>query len=378
MTALAAALFWAALAIIAYTYVGYPIRLAFLSRLRRGHRVGDVISAVDVVIAAYNEQDHIAQKLENTLALDYPADIMRIIVVTDGSSDATPDIVRRYADRGVLLVHQPERQGKTAALARALPHLQGEAILFTDANCALPAQTVRRMVRHLADPKVGGVSGVKRVGQAGASEGENLYWLYEGWLKALDSRFGSVMGAPGEIWLARREAYRPPPPDILLDDFYASVEMVTRGWRVVYEPDALSLEPASPTLGAEWRRRVRNAAGGWQAVLRLTNIWRGGAPLLFQYLSHRVLRWMVVPLLLPLVLITNLLLLPETQYLVLLGIQLLFYSAGLAGWLLVRNERRAGLLAAPLAVCMFNAAALVGGWRYIRGQYTVLWPKVRS
>ncbi len=377
MAAVASVLFWAALTVIAYTYVGYPIRLALLSRLRRGHRTADVISAVDVIIAAYNEQDHIAQKLENTLALDYPANMLRIIVVTDGSTDATPDIVRRYAERGVILVHQLLRQGKTAALARALPHLQGEAILFTDANCALPAQTVRRMVRHLAEPKVGGVSGVKRVGQAGTSEGENLYWLYEGWLKTLDSRFGSVMGAPGEVWLARREAYRVPPPDILLDDFYASIEMVARGWRVVYEPEAWSLEPASPTLGAEWRRRVRNAAGGWQAVLRLTNIWRGGVRLLFQYLSHRVLRWMVVPLLLPLVLVTNLLLLPDPQYVWLLGAQMLFYGAGLAGWILVRKGRRAGLLAAPLAVCMFNAAALAGGWRYLRGRHTVLWSKVR-
>ncbi len=377
MSPLALALFWGSAAIIAYAYLGYPLLLALLGRLRRPCHTADLTPAVDVVIAAYNEAGCIEAKLENTLALDYPADRLRIVVVTDGSTDATPDLVRSYAPRGVILLHQAERQGKAAALARALPHLTGEAILFTDANCALPPRALRRMARHLADDSVGGVSGAKRVAPAGASQGENLYWRYEGWLKALDSRFGSVMGAPGEAWLARRAAYRPPPPDILLDDFYASVEMAARGWRVAYEPEARSLEPASPDLGAEWQRRVRNAAGGWQAVARLGCVWRGGARLAFQYLSHRVLRWVAVPLLLPALLVASLLLLPRPLYALLLAAQVLVYGAALAGWLLARKGRQAGWLAAPLAVVMLNAAALAGGWRYLRGQHTVLWPKVR-
>jgi cellulose synthase/poly-beta-1,6-N-acetylglucosamine synthase-like glycosyltransferase len=377
MRPLALALFWGSAAVIAYAYLGYPLLLALLGRFLRPRHTDDVTPAVDVVIAAYNEAGCIEAKLENTLALDYPADRLRIWVVTDGSTDATPDLVQRYAPREVTLLHRPERQGKAAALARALPHLVGEAILFTDANCSLPPHALRRMARHLADPQVGGVSGAKRVARAGSSEGENLYWRYEGWLKALDARLGSVMGAPGEVWLARRAAYRPPPPDILLDDFYASIEMAARGWRVAYEPDAWSLEPASPDLGAEWQRRVRNAAGGWQAVLRLRAVWRGGARLVFQYLSHRVLRWVAAPLLLPLLLLANLLLLPHPVYTLLLAAQGLFYAAALAGWALARQGRRAGWLAAPLAVVMLNAAALAGGWRYLRGQHTVLWPKVR-
>lgn len=374
MRSVALALFWASLSILAYTYVGYPLLLALLGRLRRPHRTADMTPSVDVVIAAYNEAGCIAAKLENTLALDYPAHRLRVLVVTDGSSDATPDIVRRYASRGVMLLHQPERQGKAAALARAVPHLRGEAILFTDANCTLPPQALRRMARHLADPQVGGISGVKGVL---ASEGEGLYWRYEGWLKGLESRFGSVMGAPGEIWLARRAAYAPPPPDILLDDLYASVEMAARGWRVVYEPQARSQEAAPPGLGAEWQRRVRNAAGGWQAIWRLKSVWRGGARLAWQFLSHRALRWVVAPLALPLLLLANLFLLRHPLYAALLAAQAVGYAAALAGWALTRRGRRAGWLAAPLAVCMLNAAALVGGWRYLRGRYTVLWPKVR-
>jgi poly-beta-1,6-N-acetyl-D-glucosamine synthase len=373
MRSVALALFWACTALVAYTYLGYPLLLALLARLRRPHRTADLTPPVDVVIAAYNEADCIAHKLENTLALDYPPDGLRILVVTDGSTDATPEIVRRYAGRGVALLHQPERQGKAAALARAMPHLTGEAILFTDANCALPPQALRRMARHLADPQVGGVSGVKGV----ASEGEGLYWRYEGWLKALESRLGSVIGAPGEVWLARRAAYAAPPPDILLDDFYASVAMAARGWRVVYEPQARSQEAAPPGLAAEWRRRARNAAGGWQAIGRLGIVWRSDARLAWQFLSHRVLRWMVAPLALPLLLVANLLLLEQPLYIILLAAQGLFYAAALAGWALTQKGRRAGWLAAPLAVCLLNAAALAGGWRYLRGRHTVLWPKVR-
>ncbi len=374
MYPLALALFWASGLLIAYTYWGYPLLLAVMGRWRPPHCTADETPPVDVVIAAYNEADCIAAKLENTLALDYPAEQLRVLVVTDGSTDATPEIVGRYASQKVLLLHQPQRQGKSAALARALPHLTGEAILFTDANCSLPPEALRRMVRHLADPAIGGVSGVKGV----ASEGEGLYWRYEGWLKALESRFGSVMGAPGEVWLARRAAYEPPPPDILLDDFYASVAMVARGWRVVFEPVARSLEAAPPSLGAEWQRRVRNAAGGWQAVSRLGVVWRSGARLIFQYLSHRVLRWVAAPLAWPLLLLANLALLPHPFYAALLGAQSLFYVAALTGWRLTEQSRRAGWLAAPLTVCLLNGAALAGGWRYLRGQHTVLWPKVRS
>ena len=222
---------------------------------------------LDVLIAAYNEAGCILEKLRNCQALDYPCNRLTITVVTDGSTDATPDLVRSMTGGNIRLLHQPERRGKGAALARALPHLQGEIVLFTDANCLLAPDTARLMVRHLTDAQVGGVSGAKRIRSTGQPpDGEGLYWRYESWLKGLDSRFGSVMGAPGEIWAARRAAYQAPPPDIVLDDFYASMDLVARGWRVEYEPEALSLEEPSPIagrrLGTADAQRRRGYSGG--------------------------------------------------------------------------------------------------------------------
>lgn len=372
-------IFWLSVAVIAYTYLGYPLLLACLTRRRPEPPEIDDLPAVEVLIAAYNEERWIEGKLQNTLALDYPPDRLTITVVTDGSTDATPELVQRMAGERISLLHQPVRQGKGAALARALPGLNGEVILFTDANCSLAPGTARWIVRHFADPQVGAVSGAKRLREPGRhGGGEGLYWRYESWLKALDSRFGSVMGAPGEMWAARRTAYQSPPVDIILEDFYASVDLVARGWRVVYEPQALSTEEPSPTLSAEWERRVRNAAGGFQAVRRLRQVWRASARTVFQYVSHRVLRWIVVPPLITLLPLWTVLLLPSPLYSAILALEFLWALAALAGWHLTTRRGSAGWLALPLQFVMLNASALAGGVRYLLGRTTVLWPRVRD
>ncbi|MHB1319071.1 MAG: glycosyltransferase family 2 protein [Anaerolineae bacterium] len=380
MTPLVQGLFWLSVGVIAYTYAGYPLLLVCLTRPRRlPPQEGGVLPRLDILIAAYNEAGWIVDKLRNCLALDYPCDRLTVTVVTDGSTDATPELVRSLARENIHLLHQPERQGKGAALARALTRLQGEVILFTDANCDLAPGTARQMMRHFADPRVGGVSGAKRVGSRGAeSDGEGHYWRYESWLKGLDSRFGSVMGAPGEVWAARRAAYQVPPPDIVLDDFYASMDLVARGWRVDYEPEALSFEEPSPTLGADWERRTRNVAGGFQAVFRLRQVWRAGAGTVFQYLSHRVLRWIVTPALIALLPLWAILLLPRPLYAASLVVEGLFALAALAGWALAAHGKQTGWLALPLQVALLNASALAGGLRYLRGRTTVLWPRVRD
>lgn len=380
MSPIVQSLFWLSVAVIAYTYAGYPLLLACLTRLRPLPEHDEAtLPTLDILIAAYNEAGWIADKVRNCLALDYPSGRLTVTVVTDGSTDATPDLVRGMASESIRLLHQPERQGKGAALARALPYLQGEIVLFTDANCRLAPGTARQMVRHFTHPRVGGVSGAKRVSRPDRGmDGEGLYWRYENWLKTLDSRFGSVMGAPGEIWAARLAAYQVPPPDIVLDDFYASMDLVARGWRLVFEPRALSVEEPSPTLSADWERRTRNAAGGYQAVFRLKQVWRAGARTVFQYVSHRVLRWIVTPALLALLPLWTLLLLPQPLFAAILAVEGFFALAALAGWALAVRGKRAGWLALPLHVALLNASALAGGLRYLRGRTTVLWPKVRD
>jgi len=382
MEAFLQVIFWLALAGILYTYLGYGLIITLLAHRRpRPVHKKEITPSVTMLIAAYNEEGCIAAKIENTLTLDYPRDKLDILIVTDGSTDRTNEIVRSYAHRGVRLLYQPERRGKVGAILRALPHVQGEIIAFSDANSLFYPDTLRKLVRNFADPEVGGVGGVKRIlkkGDAIAAQGENLYWRYEAYLKACDSLVSSVMGVPGEVWAARREAYIPPDPDTLLDDFVASLRMVEAGWRVVFEPEAIAYEEASPSLKAEWRRRSRNAAGGWQAFFQLRgllhhpNKW-----VTFQYLSHRMLRWMVTPELFPLLLAANAGLLRMPPYRLFFLGQLAFYALAGLGWLLASRGYRLKWLLAPFYICLLNAAALAGGWRFLRGKQSVIWAKVR-
>lgn len=386
MTALCLAVFWCAGALILYTYAGYPLLIGLLARLwpRPWIRaeVGADAPPVDVVVAAYDEAACIAAKIENTRALDYPPGRLALWVVADGSTDDTAAIVAAAAkaspDLPVHLLYEPERRGKAAALARVLPCLQGEFILFTDADSRLPADAVRRLARHLADPQVAAASGSKAIeSDGGGSEG--LYWRYESYLKACDSAVGSVMGVPGEIWLVRRVCCVAPEPDVLLEDFVASMRLVAAGRRVVYDPALRAIERAAPGPAAEFERRARNAAGGWQACCaKLGAVWRCGDPLvLWQFVSHRVLRWLVTPALFPLLLLANLGLLAVPFYRATLALQAVAYLAAAAGWVLAAARRRTGPLAVPLAVVLLNAAALAGAWRYLRGTQSVAWKKVR-
>ena len=374
--------FWVSLVGIAYTYVGYAIIIALLARWRsRPVTKSDITPTVTILVAAYNEEDCIGTKIENSLALDYPADKLEVVVVTDGSTDRTNEFVASYAERNVRLLHEPGRLGKPAALIRAFPLTDGEIVVFSDANSYFPEGSLRKLVRNFADPEVGGVGGAKRMlreGEGITGRGESLYWRYESYLKACDSAVTSVIGVPGEIWAARRSAYVASDPDSYIEDFVASLRMVEAGWRVVFEPDALAFEEASPSLRAEWTRRTRMAAGGWQSFFQLPGMLRHENGLLtFQYISHRMLRWMVTPSLCLLLFLANLGLIWSPVYASMLGVQLAFYALAGLGWFLAWRGRRAGWVAAPFYVCMLNAAALAGGWRFLRGRQSVVWDKAR-
>lgn len=384
IASIALVVFWLSAICIAYTYLGYGVLIALLARWRgRPVAKAEITPSVTVLVAAYNEQSCIAEKIENTLALDYPSDLLELAVVADGSTDRTPEIVFAASERDprVHLLFEAERRGKSAALIRAFPLTRGEVVLFSDANSMLSADALRMLVRNLADPEVGGASGSKRIvidEETVSAHGESLYWRYESFLKACDSAVSSVMGVPGEIWATRRKAWIPPDKDTLLDDFVSSLRMVASGWRVIYEPAACAMERASPTVGAEWTRRSRNAAGGWQALFQLPGMLRHKSRLVtWQYLSHRILRWMVTPTMFVLLPLANVALLGKGFYVGTLAVQAAFYSLALLGGVLARRGRHWGVATGPFYVCLLNAAALVGGWRYLRKGQSVLWKKVR-
>ena len=344
--------FWIALFIVFYTYIGYGILLYIIIRLKRllkgvpfqpAMPADEDLPTMTLMICAYNEEDVVAEKMANTLALDYPKDKFRIMWVTDGSNDRTNELLKAYPE--VDIVFSPERRGKTAALKHGLRELKTRYVAFTDANTMINSGALREIARLFCDPTVGCVSGEKRVAarKAGemAAEGEGLYWRYESTLKCWDSELYSAMGAAGELYAIDPKLCREVPDEALLDDFMLSMYVVQAGKRIAYTPDAFAREYGSANIYEESKRKRRIAAGGLQSIWWLRSMLNPlRQPLVtFQYVSHRVLRWSITPIAMVLLLLVNIALVfmgAETFYTVMLILQAIFYLMALSGWLLNR------------------------------------------
>ena len=353
-------LFWACLLIVFYTYIGYGILLYIIIRLKRlfagssreaAAPADEELPTMTLMICAYNEEDVVAEKMENTLAIDYPKDKLRIMWVTDGSNDHTNELLAAYPE--VDIVFSPERRGKTAALKHGLRELQTRYVAFTDANTMINPGALREIARLFKDPTVGCVSGEKRVAarKAGemAAEGEGLYWKYESTLKRWDSELYSAMGAAGELYAIDPSLCREVPDEALLDDFMMSMYVVQDGKRIAYTPDAYAMEYGSANIHEESKRKRRIAAGGLQSIWWLRSMLNPlRQPLVtFQYVSHRVLRWSITPIAMVLLLLANIALVAigaGTFYTVMLFLQILFYLIALAGWFLNRYGYKNKLL----------------------------------
>lgn len=376
--------------LIVYAYAGYPVLLAVLARLRpRPVHLSAHTPSVTLLIAAYNEADIIAQKLDNSLALDYPTDCLQILVAADGCDDATPDIVAGYADQGVRLSYQPARQGKMAAINRAMPQATGEIVVFSDANNLYHPDTLRELVKPFADPQVGITSGAKQIaagdGTLGASEG--LYWRYESFIKKQETTVDSCVGVAGEVLALRRNLFAPPPAEIINDDFYLALRVLQQGYRVVYVPTARSSERVSATAQDEVIRRTRIVAGRYQAMVRGRALLPWNRPLLlWQIVSHKYLR-PLVPFAMITAFIANCLAVtplaarhqghtPTRLAQITLGLQLLFYGLSLLGTIIKWGGKAGKLLYLPTYLVQSNAAALVGLYRFLLGQQTVRWQRV--
>ena len=342
-------LFWATLLIVFYTYIGYGILLYIIIRLKRllkgaplqqAMPADEDLPTMTLMICAYNEEDVVKEKMENTLALDYPKDKFRIMWVTDGSNDHTNELLKAYPE--VDIVFSPERKGKTAALKHGLRELKTRYVTFTDANTMINSGALREIARLFSNPTVGCVSGEKRVAarKAGemAAEGEGLYWRYESTLKRWDSELYSAMGAAGELYAIDPKLCREVPDEALLDDFMLSMYVVQAGKRIAYTPEAFAREYGSANIYEESKRKRRIAAGGLQSIWWLRSMLNPlHQPLVtFQYVSHRVLRWSITPIAMVLLLLANIALVAMgagTVYTMMLILQAIFYLMALAGWL---------------------------------------------
>jgi cellulose synthase/poly-beta-1,6-N-acetylglucosamine synthase-like glycosyltransferase len=377
--------FWGAVAVLAYTYAGFPLLVLARAAVRpRPYRTGDVRPPVSVLIAAHNEATAIGPKLESVLAAAYPGGRREVIVASDGSDDGTEEVVRRYEDRGVRLVALP-RVGKAAALNRAIAVATGEVLVFTDANSALEPDAVTALVRPFADPTVGGVAGDQRYrrrgDEAAVTGGERRYWDFDRLLKVAESRAGNAISATGALYAVRRELVGEVPEGVT-DDFATSTGVIAAGARLVFAPDAVAWEPVAASGEVEFGRKVRVMTRGLRGVLvrrELLDVRRHGFYAV-QLASHKVLRrLMVVPLAVLAVASPALWRRGRLYRLATVG-QVLFYGAGAAGLLAGSSGRRRGrgrLLAIPAFFCLVNAASVKACWNLVTGRRIDRWEPQR-
>lgn len=373
-------LFWAMLLIVFYTYLGYGILLYIILRLKRLFAGAprkavmpsdEQLPTITLLICAYNEEDVVAEKMANTLAIDYPREKFRIMWVTDGSTDRTNELLKAYPE--VDVVFSPERRGKSAALKHGLQELQTRYVAFTDANTMINPGAMKEIARLFTDPTVGCVSGEKRVAARKegemAAEGEGLYWRYESTLKRWDSELYSAMGAVGELYAIDPQLVREVPDNALLDDFMMSMYVIQDGKRIAYTSDAYAQEYGSANIFEESKRKRRIAAGGLQSIWWLRSLLNPiKYPLVsFQYISHRVLRWSITPIAMIILLVINILLSVMRSGLffdVMLVAQVLFYLAAFFGWLLARHGIKNKLLYTAYYF-MFMNLNVFRGMRYL-------------
>jgi cellulose synthase/poly-beta-1,6-N-acetylglucosamine synthase-like glycosyltransferase len=370
--------FWLGLGLLAYAEVGYLALLALIARLRRSHAVGAAIEPhVTILIAAYNEEKVIRAKLENTLALDYPPAKRQIIVVSDGATDATDDIAREYASRGVILHELPERLGKVPALRTAEPRITGEIVLFSDADSMYDPDALRKLVRHFADPKVGAVSGREtRVASTatGRGKGEGLYVRLDNAIKRLEGQVGSQVMVNGGFFATRRELL-PFIPNHLTHDAIVPVNLQLQGYRTAYEPEARSTEVYALDSRADFARRIRTVLQAVQSYLYVKpalNPLRSGFYAI-QIWSHRFLRWLVLPILLVIAASSLLLSRANPFYRLATTAQLLCYVLASVGGLLDRRGKRPAIFYYPFYFLYVHAAAFVAVLQSVSGRRITTW-----
>ncbi len=373
-------IFWLSLGLILYTYIGYPILVAILAALKNKRIKKKLITPkVSLLITAYNEEEVIMDKIENSLKLDYPRDSLQIVVVSDGSTDRTNRIVKEYANQGIILHQYPSNLGKINALNRSVPEVEGEVIVFTDASAMLNRDSIRKLVANFADSSVGCVTGdykVLRKKEAALGEEEDFYWKYETFIKEKETRIGSILGAHGSLYAIRKELYIFPEGRIINDDYWIPMEIIKRGYRAIYEPKSVASEVAENMSG--FSRRLRIAVGDYQQLFLLKGLFkpfRGW--MIFQFLSHKVLRLMV-PWFLITLLVSNFFL-RGIVYLVFLSLQLVFY--GLAFWGVKLHHKKGieiRLVKLPYYLCMINGSFLVGLYRFLRYGCRVGWKEQKK
>ena len=372
-------LFWFCVLLLAYVYFGYPALIASSAFFRRRPQIRrDDSPDISVVVVAHNEGARVEDRIANLLALDYPPERLEIVFVSDGSTDDTVCRAERRGSGRLRVIAFERRRGKAAVLNEVIPRVRGEVAVLADARQRFAASALKALLRPFVDPQVGAVSGELILegdenGASGVGEGVGFYWRYEKFLRVTESRFDSTVGATGAIYAIRKNLFEAIPDDTLLDDVLIPMQIARRGYRVLFERDALAYDRPAPTAAAELTRKVRTIAGNFLLFARhpwLLNPLQNR--LWFQTWSHKILR-LLSPFALLGALGANLLLLDQSPYRWTLGLQAGFYAAAVGGFFWRNSARTPALLNVPYAFCLLNWATLLGFERFARGRQAVTW-----
>ncbi len=375
-------LFWILIAVTVYTYFGYALLIPLIGLfVKRPVDRRDITPRVTFLITAYNEEKNIRKKLTEVLALDYPREQLEVMVASDGSTDRTDDIVREFRDQGVVLKRVEGRVGKTATQNEAVKAATGDVIIFSDATTVYEKDAIRKLVRNYNDPEVGAVSGrYEYVNPTGAPVGTGsiLFWKYENFIKSMQTRIRTISGCCGCIYSVRKAAYVPLPGDII-SDLVEPLMVIRRGYRVVFEQEAIAYEETTEKSHEEFRMRIRVITRAMRGILfarGLLNPFR--FPFVsFQLISHKVLRWLI-PFFLIGLLAANAFLLDRQFYVITFALQVAFYLLALAGLAADRMGKKFKPAAVPLYFCIVNTASLIAFFKTLAGQKMVTWETVRK
>jgi len=378
--------FWIALGLIFYCYAGYPALIWLLSRLMaRPVRRGDFLPTVSVLISVWNEEDVIEARIRNLRELDYPADKINFYIGSDHSTDRTDELIRGFHDPRLHLVVAPERRGKMMMLNDLAAVAGGEIFVFADARQTFANDAIRQLVMNFADEKIGCVSGelIFQHQEGFTAKGIDLYWRYEKFIRAAESRLHSMLGATGAICAIRKDLFTSLPSDMVLDDMFIPFQIILKGHRAIVDESARAYDLAAEDPNEEFRRKVRTLYGNYQIFAALPGMflpWR--SPVAVQLFSHKFLRLMV-PFLMAVVFFSNAGLPLGGFYCMIFGVQLVFYALALTGWLakgrkhaMVRVIQKISYV--PYVFCLLNIAALAGFWRFVAGAQKVTWEKARE
>ena len=376
------AIFWIIILLVIYTYAGYPLSVIFLSLFAKKEvKKGFYEPTVTVLITAYNEENNIASKLEDTLSLEYPKEKMEIVVASDGSNDKTEEIVRDYQSKGVRLIRVEGRVGKTETQNRAVKQAKGDIIIFSDATTKYDKSAIRKIVRNYHDPSVGAVSGrYEYYNPNGAPTGMGtiLFWKYENFIKSRQTKIRTITGCCGCIYSVKKSLYEPLPANII-SDLVEPLKILEKGYRIAFEPEAVAYEATEKKASDEFSMRVRVITRGMNGLLFVKNLfnpWKYNF-VAFQLFSHKVLRWSI-PFLMMGLLISNAFLLEYFFYRITFFLQVIFYAAAIFGWIWSQRGKKIKMLSIPFYFCLVNLASAIALGNIVKGRKMVTWETIRK